>query len=469
MKVYYQIKLCLHATCLRTLFTAPDARTSLGAARGRTGAALPAHNTKLPCAPRMASEVPSCEQDGPPGSEPAETSITPFAARHEPTTEPASQPRWPPTAAEAATLAAAYVANKAAWMRVLDGTPHVRLVHTDEVTYHLQQNAGVEVWRTALRCTGDDDHDAAALRDCVRRTVAAITAATPQCLFIEWEVHPCVSPRPDLMMRVFQEDCCSHIPGHNSTILAGEVATLAHALRDASMPKSAIELTRVRTAAQGRDYGVVYNEAYDVPTGSAWAEQVIGGMEAAGVRDADSDVWFHYVGYAEAGDSGSVSDGDCVAEGEGGRGDGAGAGAGEGSGGGSSARARGDRERVPATCLSVCLAAGVAGFEFSGTRPQFRRRGYAAAMRRFALAPLVAAGVRYYVSSARRITDGFLLRRGAVKVGSKRKVVVWARGAADSESEAAPMLAADGSSRAGRCGGSSDEGAMVGCDSESTP
>ena len=337
--------------------------------------------------------------------------------------------RWETDPERRRVLVAAFATNKDRFMKFMDRTPFVSVVETDAVTYHVCDNSGVEVWRTALPSTGDDAADAAALRTCVAETVAAICAAAPNTLFIEWDVHPGLSPAPELMRRVFEEDGYVQLDGHGTQIVAGKLAELAAALE----PRAAAEArdvagvetqagdvagagaeagdiagaaaevgvgilegpagftaVRCRTAAHGRDFGRLFVEAYGIAS-EAWARQVVEGMAFVAPRDADSDEWLHYVGYLPGDAQGAPP--------------------------------------VPVTCLCACLAAGVASFYFSGTNPQYRQLGLALRLRYAVIQDLMGRGVSEYVCSVRSITRAFLQRRGALAVADKSKYLVWAQAA----------------------------------------
>ena len=300
-------------------------------------------------------------------------------------------------------MAKAYCDNKDVFIRSMAETPHVQIIDSTmaaggaeggaAVSYEVQNNAGVEVWQSAqqdpLEEKADDDcsYDEGLFLNRVQEIAADIRSRAPNTLYIEWDVNPWSSPPQANILETFRSNGFKTLPGHESQIVAGDLATLRDSLEQ-SFPghknPHKLSVRRMATVQHGTDFGLIFQEAYSLPS-PVWAQQATDCCEVWATRDKASEKWLSFVGYHK-------EDGD-----------------------------------KPAVILCLCVAAGVVGIHAAGTRPQYQKQGLFQEMLYSALTehlPKTSTSCTRYVASARSTSATFFQTHGAVPVAKKVKFLV---------------------------------------------
>lgn len=288
-------------------------------------------------------------------------------------------------------MARAYANNKDVLNRSYVGTPYIQVLDRTwtlgesivRVSYCLQDNAGVELWQPApenaeQQVSWIQDFASEFLRQ-LQQIVADIRRQAPRVLHVEFELSPCSWPPQDQLRKILQDNGYKD-SGHDSWIVAGDVSHMVESLGKTLMMfgdnQQRLNVVRLSTKQHGRDFGTVFNEAYQMP--SVWGQQSAECFMIQAERDSESQQYLRFVGYLD---------------------------------------------EEPVVCAFLCMAAGVVGIHYAGTRPAHQKQGLFQELVYTVLKDHVTASeyATTYVASARPTSAPFFLKHGAHVAATKYK------------------------------------------------
>lgn len=350
-------------------------------------------------------------------------------------------------------MAKAYCDNKDLFMRSMDNTPHIQIIDSTisiggarngitqneaTVSYQIQNNAGVEVWQKAAATEAqgadknnneddnfkDNSYDEAAVKflQRVKEIAADIRTRAPHTLFVEWDVNPFSAPLPQAqMLETFRPNGYTTLPGHDSHIVAGSLTTLESSLlkqqierkqknssdqQQQQLPpidynKDRLDIHRLSTKEHGVDFGTMVHTSYGMPP--VWDQQVIDCAVVWALRDSNSDVYRHYVGYIRSDDDDDENEIEIE-------------------------NGQEPKRQTPVCCMTLCLGAGIVGIHAAGTHPNYQKQGFFQELLYLVVRDHLPATIKKmypkYAASARSTSAALFQKHGAVTVASKFKFLV---------------------------------------------